>query len=216
VPRGFSASEIRARFISDVDGQRQKQPPTTFTLNLSFCSRLFTSASTVIRQSNVAPETTSIKLSIPKPTREMLPEAVPATIAIKHSKLFHAIVKYDSHVPRLAMVWRSNVASNMDKAYQAPLRFRGFFAARSAGEHACKSRVSPAPVVCTKPLTLRCFYPSCSTSSSTLAAPLFGLAAVEQQDQADGKCVLVFDSRWKSRELIHRKLRHISTVLQAR
>ena len=44
-----------------------------------------------------------MKLSIPKPTREMLAATTPAATAIKPSRLFHAIVKYSSRLPRWAI-----------------------------------------------------------------------------------------------------------------
>jgi len=63
------------------------------------------------------------------------------------------------------------------------------------------------------------FSTACSFSknySSPPLSPLFGFAAVKQEDEAEGHCVLVFDPRGKCREAIHRELRHISPVLKAR
>ena len=45
-----------------------------------------------------------MKLSIPKPTSEMLPAIPPAMTATKPSRLFQAIVKYSSRFPRSAIV----------------------------------------------------------------------------------------------------------------
>jgi NADPH:quinone reductase-like Zn-dependent oxidoreductase len=54
------------------------------------------------------PDITSIKLSIPNPTSEMLPASAPATTATSPSKLFHAIVKYSNCFPRRATACRSS------------------------------------------------------------------------------------------------------------
>jgi hypothetical protein len=51
------------------------------------------------RLANTASEGTSMKLSIPKPTSEMLPANQPAITATKPSATFHAIVKYASFRP---------------------------------------------------------------------------------------------------------------------
>src|SRR5437016_7388555 len=96
----------------------RKQTPTILRLTLSFLSRLSTSESTDILHSNVAPDVTSMKLSIPKPTREMLPETAPAAIATKPSRKFHTIVKYSSRFPRWAIAWRAIVNSFILGAYQ--------------------------------------------------------------------------------------------------
>ncbi len=69
----------------------RKQTPTILRLNLSFRSRLSASASTDMRQRSVAPDVTSMRLSIPKPTSETLPATTPAAIPMRPSKLFHAI-----------------------------------------------------------------------------------------------------------------------------
>jgi hypothetical protein len=58
------------------------------------------SESTDIRHSNTAPDVTSMKLSIPKPTSEMLPANAPAMTAVKPSRAFHPTVKYSSLRPR--------------------------------------------------------------------------------------------------------------------
>jgi hypothetical protein len=65
----------------------------------SFRSRSRTRASTDIRQSKTDPDVTSMKLSIPKPTREILPAISPATTAVNPSAVFQAIVKYSSRRP---------------------------------------------------------------------------------------------------------------------
>ena len=44
-----------------------------------------------MRHRSAEPDATSIKLSTPKPTSEMLPAAVPAATAIRPSRLFQAI-----------------------------------------------------------------------------------------------------------------------------
>ena len=46
------------------------------------------------------PDVTSMKLSIPNPTREMLPASAPATTATRPSRVFHPIVKYSKDFPR--------------------------------------------------------------------------------------------------------------------
>jgi colicin import membrane protein len=64
-----------------------------------------------------APRSVSVaspKLSTPKPTREMLPAAAPARIAIRPSNVFHPIVKYSRRLPRAAQCWRSVRASRAD------------------------------------------------------------------------------------------------------
>src|SRR5689334_6147279 len=58
------------------------------------------SASTAILQNNAAPDVTSMKLSIPNPTREMLPAIAPTTMATRPSRVFQAIVKYSRFRPR--------------------------------------------------------------------------------------------------------------------
>jgi hypothetical protein len=89
----------------------RKQTPTILSATLSFLSRRSTSKSTDILQSNAAPDVTSIKLSIPNPTREMLPAIPPARIATSPSRLFHAIVKYSSRLARPTILSRSVVCS---------------------------------------------------------------------------------------------------------
>src|SRR5438876_7161820 len=93
----------------------RKQKPTILRLSFSFRSRLSTSASTDILQSSTVPEVTSIKLSIPKPTSEMLTANAPATKATRPSRLFQAIVKYSRRFPRSATPWRSSAISTMDR-----------------------------------------------------------------------------------------------------
>src|SRR6266851_7158799 len=51
-----------------------------------------------------------MKLSIPKPTREMLPAIAPAMTATNPSTAFHAIVKYSSLRPCRTTVVRSKMA----------------------------------------------------------------------------------------------------------
>ena len=66
------------------------------------------------------PDVTSMKLSIPKPTSEMLPANVPATKATRPSRLFQAMVKYSKRFPRSATTWRSSEISTMDRIFYAP------------------------------------------------------------------------------------------------
>src|ERR1700688_1869564 len=101
-----------------------KQMPTSLRLSFSVRSRLSTSASTDILQSNVAPDVTSMKLSIRKPTREMLHAMTPAATAIKPSRQFHTMVKYSSCLPRCEIDWRAVVISLMLEAYQVTLLHR--------------------------------------------------------------------------------------------
>ncbi len=65
-----------------------------------------------IRNSSVAPDVTSMKLSTPKPTEEMLPAIAPATTAIRPSSTFQAIVKYSSLRPRRAIAVRSKTSNS--------------------------------------------------------------------------------------------------------
>jgi hypothetical protein len=95
-----------------------KQVPTILILNRSFLSRLSSSASTDILHSSVAPEVTSMKLSIPKPTSEMLPAITPAMTATNPSRLFQPIVKYSSRLPRSTTVLRVAANSVTARAYQ--------------------------------------------------------------------------------------------------
>jgi len=83
-----------------------KQNPTILRLSRSFRSRFCRSASTDILQSKVAPDVTSIKLSNPKPTSEMLPATSPAVTPTRPSRLFQATVKYSSRFPRWAIARR--------------------------------------------------------------------------------------------------------------
>jgi hypothetical protein len=76
----------------------KKQIPTTCNARCSFRSRSRTLASTNIRQSKTDPDVTSMKLSIPNPTREILLAISPVTTAIKPSIVFQTIVKYSSAV----------------------------------------------------------------------------------------------------------------------
>lgn len=96
-----------------------KQAPTILILSRSFLSRLPSSASTDILHSRVAPEVTSIKLSIPNPTSEMLPAIAPAITATRPSRLFQAMVKYSSRFPRRASVLRVVTNSVTTRAYQS-------------------------------------------------------------------------------------------------
>ena len=65
-------------------------------------------------------EVTSIKLSIPKPTSEILPAIRPAAVAMRPSAAFHAIVKYSSLFPRCTTAGRSNSkVSPMFAVYQS-------------------------------------------------------------------------------------------------
>src|SRR6266446_400392 len=89
---------------------RRKQTPTTLSARLSFGSRRSSSASTDILHSKTDPDVTSMKLSIPKPTSEMLPAIAPATTATKPSKPFQAMVKYSSLRPWRTTAVRSKMA----------------------------------------------------------------------------------------------------------
>ena len=100
----------------------RKQAPTIFSARLSFLSRRCTSASTDIRHSNTDPDVTSMKLSIPKPTSEMLPAIAPATTATKPSKAFHAMVKYSSLRPWRTIAGRSRRAVSLILAVYNLLR----------------------------------------------------------------------------------------------
>src|SRR5207247_11209413 len=95
-----------------------KHAPTILMMSLSLLSRRYPSASTDILQRSVAPDVTSMKLSIPKPTREMLPAIPPATTATRPSRLFHAIVKYSKRIPRFAILSRVVANSIKERAYQ--------------------------------------------------------------------------------------------------
>jgi hypothetical protein len=64
--------------IRDVSGKGEEAAPTILRLTLSFLSRLLTSESTDILHSNVAPDVTSMRLSIP--TRETFAANTPAVI----------------------------------------------------------------------------------------------------------------------------------------
>ena len=98
--------------MSDTDSnvtyaaRTRKQVPTIRRLRRSLRSRLSASASAPIRQRSAVPEMTSMRLSVPKPTREMLPAIAPAMTATSPSRVFHPIVKYSSRFPRRAICWR--------------------------------------------------------------------------------------------------------------
>jgi hypothetical protein len=79
--------QARHGFVEDVKGEGEEAQPRNPETQ-SFRSQLSTSASTDILQSNVAPDATSMKLSIPKPTREILPAITPAAMPINPSRLF--------------------------------------------------------------------------------------------------------------------------------
>jgi len=99
--------------------------PTSFSARLSFPSRRCTSASTDILHSKTDPDVTSMKLSIPKPTSEMLPAIAPATTATKPSKAFHTMAKYSSLRPWRTTAVRSNMAvSAMSRVCNAPSQSR--------------------------------------------------------------------------------------------
>src|SRR5580765_4207520 len=102
-----------------------KQTPTIRKEVRSFRSRSASLSSTDIRHSKVAPEMTSMKLSMPKPTREMLPARAPANMATRPSRVFHPMVKYSSRLPCQAENSRcESAASCMRTCYQAHLRQR--------------------------------------------------------------------------------------------
>src|SRR6266852_3428342 len=92
------------------DARHKKLMPTTCTARLSFNSRRRMSASTDILHSKTDPDVTSMKLSIPKPTSEMLPAIAPATTATRPSNAFQAIVKYSSLRPCRTTAVRSKMA----------------------------------------------------------------------------------------------------------
>jgi hypothetical protein len=56
------------------------------------------------------PALTSMKLSMPNPTSEMLPTIIPTTTATKPSTVFHTTVKYSNLRPRCTAAGRSNVS----------------------------------------------------------------------------------------------------------
>src|SRR5882724_2597692 len=108
---------------------RRKQTPTVLRAFLSFSSRRCTSASTDILHSKTDPDVTSMKLSIPKPTSEMLPAIAPATTATRPSNAFHPIVKYSSLRPRWMTVVRSRtVLSLIPTLYNVEPRASAFAA----------------------------------------------------------------------------------------
>lgn len=75
---------------------------------------------TDIRHSKTDPDVTSMKLSIPKPTREMLPATTPAMTATKPSRVFQTTVKYSSFRPWRTTAERSNrTVSAMSSVYDA-------------------------------------------------------------------------------------------------
>jgi hypothetical protein len=87
----------------------RKLTPTARNVSRSIRSRRRSSASIAMRHNKAAPELTSIKLSTPNPTREMLPASAPAPTATNRSRLFHPIVKYSSRRLRCARAARSIV-----------------------------------------------------------------------------------------------------------
>lgn len=96
--------------------------PTILTAHISFNSRPCTSESTDMRHSKTDPDVTSMKLSTPKPTSEMLPAIAPATTATRPSNAFHPIVKYSSLRPRSTTAVRSTtVVSAITAVYNAPV-----------------------------------------------------------------------------------------------
>lgn len=99
--------QVGDRNESDVHGERQKTAPTILSVKRSFFSRLSSSETTDSRHSNATAEVTSIKLSTPKPTREILPEIIPVINAPSPSRLFHPMVKYSRRLPRWAMMAKS-------------------------------------------------------------------------------------------------------------
>jgi hypothetical protein len=96
-----------------------KQAPTILSVKRSFFSRLPSSAITDNRYSNATAEVTSIKLSTPKPTREILPEIIPVVNAANPSKLFHPMVKYSRRLPRLAMIDKSALCGTTDSTLES-------------------------------------------------------------------------------------------------
>jgi len=104
----------------------------------SLLSRRCTSESTDILQSKTEPDVTSMKLSIPKPTNEMLPAKIPVATAIKPSSAFHTTVKYSSLRPRSTAAGRSELStmaiSTIYASVDATLRRPTVFENRSASE----------------------------------------------------------------------------------
>src|SRR6266403_4629993 len=102
----------------------KKHTPTILNARLSFSSRRCTSASTDILQSNTEPEVTSIKLSTPKPTNEMLPAITPIKTASKPSIAFHVMVKYSSLRPRCTRAARSSATVSVTGVVLSRFRTR--------------------------------------------------------------------------------------------
>src|SRR5579864_7226224 len=80
--------------------RRRKQRPTIRSARFSLRSRCAIFMSTDIRPSRAQPDASSIRLSAPNPSREMLPAATPAQTATAASIAFQAIVRYSSLRPR--------------------------------------------------------------------------------------------------------------------
>ena len=117
--RSLFIYQVAYSFITDVSRQREETCPTTLSVIRSIRSRRCSSASTDKRHSSAAPDVTSMKLSTPKPTREMLPASIPAKTATIPSRLFHAMVKYSSRFPRRTNTWRSKASSTMSTRISA-------------------------------------------------------------------------------------------------
>ncbi len=106
VLRSFSAHVIGNGLITDVNSQCQEaQPYDPQTELLISFARLNVCVNGHPPKQH-EPDVTSIKLSMSKPTRAMLPENTPATTPTSPSKLFHAIVKCSKCFPRQAIAWR--------------------------------------------------------------------------------------------------------------
>jgi len=110
----------------------RKQAPTILSVKRSFFSRLPSSAMTDSRHSNATADVTSIKLSTPKPTREILPEIIPVVNAASPSKLFHPMVKYSRRLPRWTMIAESALCGTTDFTLESWRRNRVLFSTRLA------------------------------------------------------------------------------------
>jgi hypothetical protein len=72
----FSTDEIGNRLVTDIKGEGQEAEANDPQTELLVPFPLQRTTSTDILQSSAVPEVTSMKLSIPNPTREMLPASL--------------------------------------------------------------------------------------------------------------------------------------------
>ena len=98
--RRFPRDEGGRRFVSDVGGKCQEQPPHNTQRDPLDVFPPSGSRSRESRQSSAAPELTSMALSSPNPTSETEPAIRPAAIEITPSRQLYAMVKYSSRRPR--------------------------------------------------------------------------------------------------------------------